>query len=64
MHKFESLRSLIRDVGIFLNLVNVVERSFEIPFIQIKLSVSFQLSLKFFVYFCTWSEDDEPYYRV
>jgi len=30
-HQFESLRSLIRDIGMFLDLNNVVESSFEIP---------------------------------
>jgi len=59
--KFESLRSLIIDVWMFLNLDNIVERSFEIPLLQMEFSISFQLSLKFFFCYCTWSEDDKLY---
>jgi len=33
-----------------------------ISLLQKELSVSFQLSLKFFVCFCTWSEEDKMYY--
>ena len=43
-------------------MVNVVEISFEIPLLQRKLYASFQLSLKFFVCFCTWLEEDKLYY--
>jgi hypothetical protein len=35
-HKFESLRSLIRDIRIFLDLVNVDERSFKITLQQLE----------------------------
>jgi len=48
-HYFESLRNLIIDVGMCLDLVNVVEKIFEIHLLQKKLFVSFQLFLKFFV---------------
>jgi hypothetical protein len=48
-YKSESLRSLIKDVKMFLDLVNGVEHTFEIPLLQKELSVSFYLSLKFFV---------------
>jgi len=41
----ESLRSLIKDVGMFIDLVNVVENTFEIPLIQMELSISLLLSL-------------------
>jgi len=58
-HKFESLRSLIRDVLNVLDFVNVIERSFEIPLLQTKLFVSFYLFWKFFVCICTWSEEDK-----
>jgi hypothetical protein len=61
-HYFESLRSLIKDVGTFLDSVNAVENIFEIPLIQKEVSVSFQLSLKSFDCFCTWSEKDKLYY--
>jgi len=40
-HYFESLRSLVIDVGVFLDMVIVIERSFEIPLLQKELSVSF-----------------------
>jgi hypothetical protein len=62
MHNLESFRSLIIDVRMFLDLVNVVEKTFEILLLQKELFVSFQLSLKFFVCFFTWSEEDKVYY--
>jgi hypothetical protein len=46
----------------FLDMVNVFWRSFEIPLLQKELFVSFQLSLMFFVCLCTWSEEDKLYY--
>lgn len=52
-----SLRSLIIDIRMFLDLVNVVEKIFEISLLQNELSISFHLSLKFFVCSCTWSEE-------
>jgi len=36
-HKLESLRSLIIDVGMFLDLVNVVKKTFEIPLLKKEL---------------------------
>ncbi|AET02080.1 short-chain dehydrogenase/reductase [Medicago truncatula] len=39
-HKFKSLRSF-QDVGMLLDLVNAIERSFEIPLLQLELSLSF-----------------------
>jgi len=51
--KSESLRSLIKYVRMFLDLVNVVEETFEIPLLQKGLFVSFDLTLKFFVCFYT-----------
>jgi hypothetical protein len=60
-HKLESLRSLILNVEMFLDLINVVGKTFKIPFLQ-KDILSFQFSLKFFVHFCTWSEEDKVYY--
>jgi len=57
-HYFESLR----DVGMFLGMVNVVESSFEIPWLQKESSISLQLSLKFFVCLFMWSVEDKPYY--
>jgi len=45
-HQFESLRSLIINVGMFIDLVNVVERSFEILLLQKELS---------FYSICPWS---------
>jgi len=63
IHSFESLRSLIIDVRMFLDMVNVIEMSFEVPLLQKELSVSFQLSLKFIVCFYTWSEKEKLYYQ-
>ncbi|RHN42211.1 hypothetical protein MtrunA17_Chr8g0374421 [Medicago truncatula] len=45
----------------FLDLVNVVEKIFEISLLQNELSISFHLSLKFFVCSCTWSEEKKMY---
>jgi len=61
-HYFESLRSLIIDVGMFFDFLNVVKKTFEIPLLQKELFVSFQLSLKFFVFFSTWSKEEKLYY--
>jgi len=36
-HNLESIRSVIIDVGIFLDLVNVIESLFEIPLLQMEL---------------------------
>jgi len=47
------LRYLISAVEMFLDSVDVVEGSFEIPMLQMKLSVSFPLSLNSDVCFCT-----------
>jgi len=44
-HKLESLRSLIKDVAMLHDMVNVVEETFEIHLLQLELSVSFILSL-------------------
>jgi len=44
-HNLKSLRSLITDVVMFFDLVNVVEKTFESPFLQLKLSVSLLLFL-------------------
>jgi len=48
-HYFETLRILIIDVEMFLDLINVIEKTFEILFLQKELFVSFQFPLKFFV---------------
>ena len=50
VHNLESLRSLIIYVGMFLDLVNVIENRFEIPLLQKELSVKFCLSLNFCLY--------------
>jgi len=52
-HNIEYLRNLIIAVEIFLDLVNAIENTFETPFLQNELYVSFYFSLKFFVCFCT-----------
>jgi len=44
-HKLESLRSLIKDVGMLHDMVNVVEQTFKIHLLQLELSVSYILSL-------------------
>jgi hypothetical protein len=44
VHNLETLRSLIIDIGMFLDLDNVVEKTFEIPLFQMELFVSFLLS--------------------
>jgi len=36
-HKFESLRSLIQDIEMFLDMINAVENSFEILLLRNKL---------------------------
>jgi len=40
-NKLESLRNLIIDVGMFLDLVNVVKKTFEIHLLKKELSVHF-----------------------
>jgi len=61
-HDLEFLRSLIIGIGMFFDLVNVIEKTFKIPLLQKKLSLSFCLSLEFFVCSCTWFEEDKMYY--
>jgi hypothetical protein len=40
-HDLKSLRSLIINIGMFLDLVNAAEKTFEIPLLQKELSISF-----------------------
>jgi hypothetical protein len=43
----------------FLDMVNVVEKTFEFPLLQKEIWAPIQWSLKSFVCFCTWSEEDK-----
>jgi len=50
------------DVEMLPQMDNTIEYSFEIHLLLIKWFVTFSLSLKFLVYFYTWSEDDKLYF--